>query len=158
LAKFQLLHIFGKCYIVHYISNALSQMKGGSRLNLNTSGSKPIYVQIAEWLETEILIGNIQQDEKIYSQYQLADMFNINPATAAKGLNILADASVLYKKRGLGMFVTANANEMILNKRKNQTLKRLVKEIVVEAEHLNVSENELLQMIQAAYKDRGESK
>ncbi|QGQ44541.1 GntR family transcriptional regulator [Metabacillus sediminilitoris] len=123
---------------------------------LNTSGSKPIYVQIAEWLETEILSGNIQQDEKIYSQYQLADMFNINPATAAKGLNILADASVLYKKRGLGMFVATNAKEMILSKRKNQTLKRLVKDIVIEAEHLNVSENELLQLIQAAYKDRGE--
>jgi DNA-binding transcriptional regulator YhcF (GntR family) len=45
---------------------------------------------------------------------------------------------------------------MILSKRKNQTLKRLVKEIVIEAEHLNVSENELLQLIQAAYKDRGE--
>jgi GntR family transcriptional regulator len=131
-------------------------LKGGSRLILNTSGTKPIYVQIAEWLETEILGGNIQQDEKIYSQYQLADMFNINPATAGKGLNILADESVLYKKRGLGMFVSANAKEIILNKRKNQTLKRLVKEIVLEAEHLNVSENELIQMIQRVFKDRGE--
>ena len=46
---------------------------------------KPIYLQIAEWLETEILSGNIAADEKIYSQYQLAAMFNINPATAAKG-------------------------------------------------------------------------
>ncbi|MBZ5750790.1 MULTISPECIES: GntR family transcriptional regulator [Metabacillus] len=123
---------------------------------LNTDGTKPIYVQIAEWLETEILSGRIKQDEKIYSQYQLADMFNINPATAAKGLNILADESILYKKRGLGMFVSTDAKEMILTKRKNQTLKRLVREIVLEAERLSVSENELLQMIKEANKGKGE--
>jgi GntR family transcriptional regulator len=70
-------------------------------LKLETDGIKPIYVQIAEWLETEILSGNIREDERIYSQYQLADMFNINPATAARGLNILADEKVLYKKEGL---------------------------------------------------------
>lgn len=132
-------------------------LKGGLRLILNTDGTKPIYVQIAEWLETEILSGNIKQDEKIYSQYQLADMFNINPATAAKGLNILADELILYKKRGLGMFVSTNAKDMILNKRKNRTLKKLVREIVMEAERLSVSEDELLQMIKAANnEDKGD--
>lgn len=138
---------------MHYDSRL---MKGGFRLILNTDGTKPIYVQIAEWLETEILSGHIKQDEKIYSQYQLADMFNINPATAAKGLNILADESILYKKRGLGMFVSTDAKEMILTKRKNQTLKHLVREIVLEAERLSVSENELLQMIKEANKGKGE--
>ncbi|MBO1512913.1 GntR family transcriptional regulator [Metabacillus bambusae] len=124
---------------------------------LNTDSTKPIYVQIAEWLETEILSGNIKQNEKIYSQYQLADMFNINPATAAKGLNILADELILYKKRGLGMFVSTDANSIILNKRKNRTLKRLVREIVMEAERLSVSEDELLQMIKAANnEDKGD--
>ncbi|OAS83987.1 MULTISPECIES: GntR family transcriptional regulator [Metabacillus] len=124
---------------------------------LNTDGTKPIYVQIAEWLETEILSGNIKQDEKIYSQYQLADMFNINPATAAKGLNILADELILYKKRGLGMFVSTDAKFNILNKRKSRTLKRLVREIVMEAERLSVSEDELLQMIKAANnEDKGD--
>ena len=131
--------------------------KGGLRLILNTDSTKPIYVQIAEWLETEILSSNIKQDEKIYSQYQLADMFNINPATAAKGLNMLADELILYKKRCLGMFVSTNAKDMILNKRKNRTLKKLVREIVMEAERLSVSEDELLQMIKAANnKDKGD--
>ncbi len=109
--------------------------------------TKPIYIQIAEWLETEILKGHHKQDEKIYSQYQLADMFNINPATAAKGLNILADEAILYKKRGLGMFVSENANEIILTKRKNQTLKRLVHDLVIEAERLHVGEAELIAMV-----------
>jgi GntR family transcriptional regulator len=118
-------------------------------LNLNLDGSKPIYLQISEWLEREILNGNFESDQKIYSQYQLAEIFNINPATAAKGLNILVDENILYKKRGLGMFVASTAKEMILNKRKNQTLKRLVQEIVLEAERLNVSNEELIEMIKA---------
>ncbi|ETI68624.1 GntR family transcriptional regulator [Neobacillus vireti] len=117
---------------------------------LNLDGTKPIYVQISEWLENEILNGNVESEQKIYSQYQLAEIFNINPATAAKGLNILADEQILMKKRGLGMFVTSNAKEMILTKRKNQTLKRLVQEIVLEAGRLQVSKEELIDMIKTA--------
>ncbi|MFK9092170.1 GntR family transcriptional regulator [Bacillus salipaludis] len=121
----------------------------------NLDGTKPIYIQISEWLENEILNGNFESDQKIYSQYQLAEIFNINPATAAKGLNILADEQILYKKRGLGMFVTSNAKETILAKRKSQTLKRLVQEIVLEAGRLQVSKEELIEMIKTA--DIGEA-
>ncbi|MFC0472546.1 GntR family transcriptional regulator [Halalkalibacter kiskunsagensis] len=114
---------------------------------LNSDSSKPIYVQISEWIETEILRGKITSDQKVYSQYQLADMFNINPATAAKGLTLLVDEQVLYKKRGLGMFVAKEAREIILKRRKSQTLKKLVTELVLEAERLEVSEEELFEMI-----------
>jgi len=116
---------------------------------LNIDGMKPIYVQIAEWLEIEILHGNIGCDEKVYSQYQLAEMFNINPATAAKGLSLLADENIIYKKRGLGMFVAANAKELILLKRKDQTLKQLLFGVLTEAERLGVSDEELFEMIKA---------
>jgi len=128
---------------------------GGESLLFNLDGTKPIYIQLSEWLENEILNGNFESDQKIYSQYQLAEIFNINPATAAKGLNILADEQILYKKRGLGMFVANSAKEMILAKRKNQTLKRLVQEIVLEARRLQVSKEELIEMIKTA--DIGEA-
>ncbi|HOA35892.1 MAG TPA: GntR family transcriptional regulator [Bacillota bacterium] len=123
------------------------------------SGSemKPIYLQLSEWLETEILSGNITAGEKIYSQYQLAEMFNINPATAAKGLNILADEKILYKKRGLGMFVSPEAGEIILRKRREQVRARL-RELVKEAELLDISESELITMITAARKRNKEER
>lgn len=125
---------------------------------LNSDSMKPIYVQIAEWLETEILSESIKRDEKVYSQYQLAEMLNINPATAAKGLNILADENIVYKKRGLGMFVSEDAKKMIMAKRRNQTLRSLVAELVREAEHLQVTEEELIEMIQEAKRDmKGDS-
>ncbi|MGM9929778.1 MAG: GntR family transcriptional regulator [Bacillus sp. (in: firmicutes)] len=122
---------------------------------LHSDSSKPIYVQIAEWLETEIISGHFESNQKVFSQYQLAEMFNINPATAAKGLNILVDENILYKKRGLGMFVTSSALETILDKRKNQTLKRLVEELVLEANRLSVSEAELIKLIQSVNKKEG---
>ncbi len=106
---------------------------------------KPIYLQVSEWLETEILSGNLTADEKIYSQYQLAEMFNINPATAARGLNILAVENILYKKRGLGMFVSHEAIEIIRRKRRELVLERLL-ELVKEAEILKISETELIAM------------
>ncbi|WP_223701787.1 GntR family transcriptional regulator [Sutcliffiella deserti] len=122
---------------------------------LNADGSKPIYIQIAQWIETEILNGNLEQDQKVFSQYQLAEMFNINPATAAKGLTMLVEEKMLYKKRGLGMFVTQHAKEIILSKRKNHTLKRLVQELVLEADRLDVGEEELVEMIRKI--SRGEN-
>ncbi|WP_318246233.1 GntR family transcriptional regulator [Bacillus sp. PS06] len=114
---------------------------------LNPDSMKPIYVQLAEWLETEILNEHIKENEKIYSQYQLAEMFTVNPATAAKGLNILADERILYKKRGLGMFVAPEAKTWILKKRKDQIMKTLILELVVEAERLGVDEDELISLI-----------
>lgn len=121
---------------------------------LNPASSKPIYVQIAEWLENEILDEQIKPHERIYSQYQLADMFNINPATAAKGLNLLLEEDLVYKKRGLGMFVTEQAKAKLLAKRKEETLSQLIREIVKEAERLGVEEAELIQMITQAISDR----
>lgn len=112
-------------------------------------------MQIAEWLETEILEGHLKKDEKVYSQYQLAEMFNINPATAAKGLNLLADENILYKRRGLGMFVSSSAEEIIHNKRKNITLKKLIENVVIEANRLQIKKDELMGLIEVEYESIG---
>ncbi|MFD2761845.1 GntR family transcriptional regulator [Lentibacillus juripiscarius] len=110
-------------------------------------GAKPIYIQIAEWLENQILNGYFRPHDKVHSQYTLADMFNINPATAAKGLNVLYDEQILYNKRGLGKFVTDAAVTTILEKRKNDTLKRMLRDVVIEARHLHIEDEELLAML-----------
>jgi DNA-binding transcriptional regulator YhcF (GntR family) len=114
---------------------------------INTNSTKPIYVQIAEWLENEIIAERFTDDQKVYSQYQLAELFNINPATAAKGLTILVEEKTLYKKRGLGMFVAPEAKKMILEKRRNETLTKMVADIVLEAKRLSVTKMELIQLI-----------
>lgn len=143
-----LLSFFPFYYTLNYISNALI-LNGGYSV-ISGDGTKPLYIQISEWLENEILRGTFTSDEKVHSQYQLAEMFNINPATAAKGLNKLANEKILYKKRGLGMFVVPQAKETILVKRKNETLKQLITDLLLEAKRLDVSEEELIEMIKSA--------
>lgn len=121
--------------------------KGGFFVYVNLDSTTPIYIQIAEWLQHEIVAGRLQNDDKVYSQYQLAELFNVNPATAGKGLTILLEEQLLYKKRGLGMFVTPNAKDRILSKRRNETLTKMAQNLVVEAKRLLVSDEELLELI-----------
>jgi len=123
---------------------------------LDTEGSKPIYIQISEWIENEILKGRFRVDEKVYSQYKLADIFTINPATAAKGLNVLANEHILYDKRGLGKFVAHDAVEVIKDKRKNQTLKGLMKDIVSEASYLGLDQETVLSLLKETYDEMEE--
>jgi len=122
---------------------------GGVILLLNTDNMKPIYMQISQWLENQILNNSLTADEKMYSQYQLAEMYNINPATAGKGLTILLNENILYKKRGLGMFVSPQAKELIFKKRKNETLRGQVIELLTESKRLNLGEAELFELIKS---------
>ncbi|WP_341300329.1 GntR family transcriptional regulator [Lysinibacillus sp. FSL H8-0500] len=117
-------------------------------MHIQLNNSTPIYLQIAEWLQHEIIADRLQADEKVYSQYQLAELFNINPATAGKGLTLLLEEQLLYKKRGLGMFVIADAKDKILRKRRNEILTKMAKDLVLEARRLLVSDEELLRLIQ----------
>lgn len=116
-------------------------------MDFNAQNTTPIYIQIAEWLENEILADRLLPDGKVYSQYQLAEIFNINPATAGKGLTILVEKEILYKKRGLGMFVVTDAKHRILATRRNETLTKMAKEIVLEAKRLSVPDEDLIELI-----------
>ena len=76
-------------------------------LNEQTS----IYLQIAKMLEDGILRGIYPEDTQVPSTNELARTLCINPATAAKGLNLLTEDGILYKRRGIGMFVAPRAAE-----------------------------------------------
>ncbi|AWE06008.1 GntR family transcriptional regulator [Lysinibacillus sp. 2017] len=122
-------------------------------MDFTAQSTTPIYIQIAEWLENEIIADRLLPDSKVYSQYQLAEIFNINPATAGKGLTILVEKEILYKKRGLGMFVVSDAKQRILTIRRSETLTKMAKEIVQEAKRLAVSDEDLIALIQHIQKE-----
>lgn len=116
-------------------------------MNEVLSQEKSIYLQIAEMIETDILRGIILEEEKVASTNELAKQYAINPATAAKGINILVDEGVLYKKRGIGMFVSSGAKEIILNRRKGEFLETYVKRLLQEAKSLGLKREEIIEMI-----------
>lgn len=115
-------------------------------------GQVPIYVQIAQWLENEIIEQRFEADAKVFSQYQLAEKFNVNPATAGKGLTILLEKELLYKKRGLGMFVMEGACEKLMDERVQHGLHDKVAELVEEAQRLNISEGQLIALIERIFR------
>ena len=77
---------------------------------------KSIYIQIKEMIENDILRDVLLEEERVPSTNELARLYAINPATAAKGINLLVDANILYKKRGIGMFVAEGAKKRIMKK------------------------------------------
>lgn len=109
---------------------------------------KSIYLQIAESIETDILRGILLEEERVPSTNELAKLYAINPATAAKGVNILVDEGILYKKRGIGMFVTAGAKEAILNRRRSEFYDNYVKKLLEEAASIGLDRDEVVRLIQ----------
>ena len=112
-----------------------------------------IYLQIAQMLEDDILRGVYREEEQVPSTNELARGYNINPATAAKGINLLVADGVLYKKRGIGMFVASGAEETVRRKRKAAFYDGFVRPMVKEGASLALSEEELLAMVQQAVKE-----
>ena len=109
---------------------------------------KSIYLQIAESIETDIRRGILLEEERVPSTNELAKLYAINPATAAKGVNILVDEGILYKKRGIGMFVAAGAKEAILNRRRSEFYDNYVKKLLEEAASIGLDRDEVVRLIQ----------
>ena len=114
---------------------------------LDLNSDKSIYMQIAEIIENDIILGNLKEEDQAPSTNEFARVYQINPATARKGLNILVDEEILYKKRGLGMFVGLGARKKIIKKRQEAFLKDSLPEIIREADRLEISLEELLNHI-----------
>lgn len=109
---------------------------------------KSIYLQISEMIENDILRDIIQEEERVPSTNELAKLYTINPATAAKGVNILVESGILYKKRGIGMFVATGAKDQIKKRRKEDFYDNYVKTLITEAKNLGISKEELIAMIE----------
>ena len=112
----------------------------------NLNEEKPIFLQIAEMLKDAILNGSYSEESQIPSITEFSVAYKINPATALKGVNILVDEGLLYKKRGLGMFVSEGARERLALQRKEDFYMKYIKPMVKEAGNLRIEKNELMTM------------
>ncbi|HIW53716.1 MAG TPA: GntR family transcriptional regulator [Candidatus Ruthenibacterium merdigallinarum] len=122
-------------------------------MNGNFNDASAIYLQIAAMLEDDILRGVLREEEQAPSTNELARAYSINPATAAKGLNLLVDEGILYKKRGIGMFVASDSRKKIIEKRKDAFYETYVKSLVREAGALGITREELADMIGRAARE-----
>ena len=120
-------------------------------MKLNFDDEKPVFLQIAEGMEDAILTGVFQGESQIPSTTELSVTYKINPATALKGINLLVDAGIVYKKRGVGMFVAEGAVRKLRQKRKDQFYENFVSRLVEEAKKLEITDMEIISMIERGF-------
>ncbi|MCU1482277.1 MAG: GntR family transcriptional regulator [Subtercola sp.] len=109
---------------------------------------RPIFVQIAEQIENEIIDGTLPEEGQIPSTNEFAAFHRINPATAGKGVNVLVENGTLYKKRGIGMFVATGARERLLVIRRDEFEKQFIRPLVTEAAKLGITREQLVALLQ----------
>ncbi|AEB73140.1 GntR family transcriptional regulator [Lentilactobacillus buchneri] len=115
------------------------------------NSSEPIYRQVAEQIEDAIASGGFAEGDQIPSTTEISKEFHINPATVLKGMNIVAAKNLIEKRRGLGMFVQAGARQRILVEKRNGFFDEFVENLVREAQNLDISEDELLNLVKRGY-------
>jgi GntR family transcriptional regulator len=108
---------------------------------------RPIFVQLAEQIENDILSGALAEESQVPSTNEFAAFHRINPATAGKGVNLLVDTGILYKKRGIGMFVATGSRDRIVAQRRERFEADYVQPLLVEATKLGMTQRDVADLI-----------
>ena len=122
-------------------------------MQFNFESDTPIYIQVAEQIKDAILSGAFPEKTQIPSTTEVSVTYKINPATALRGVTLLVDAGILYKKRGVGIFVQKGAAEKILNQRKDAFYNGYIIRLLEEAKKLHISRQEIIRMIEEEITD-----
>ena len=120
-------------------------------MNLDFSGETPIYLQITAGMEDAIFTGAFPEDAQVPSTTELSASLKVNPATVLKGMNLLVDEGLLYKKRGLGLFVAEGAADKIKKKRQRQFYEKYVLSLVAEARKLGLTKEEVMEWMERGF-------
>ena len=120
-------------------------------MKIDFASQTPIFVHVQQGLEDEILSGVYREVEQIPSITELAASYKINPATALKGINLLVDAGIVYKRRGIGMFVCDGALQKLKEKRQEEFFTQYVLPLIQEAKRLSISPQQLQEWIERGF-------
>ena len=120
-------------------------------MKIDFGSQTPIFLQLSQGLEDEILSGVYREGEQIPSITELAASYKINPATALKGINLLVDAGIVYKKRGIGMFGSQGALQLLKEKRQDEFFQQYVLPMVQEAKRISIQPETLRDWIERGF-------
>ena len=120
-------------------------------MKIDFNSLKPAYIQIAESVEDDIINGNLAEGGAAYSQLVIAKELSVNPATAAKGINVLVTKGILEKQRGASMVVAHGAQERLLRERRENKFKEHIANLISEAEKIKLSETDVIAEIKSYY-------
>lgn len=121
-------------------------------MNYKFSNDRPIFLQLSEYIEADILSGVFAEESPLPSTTELSVELKLNPATTLKGVNILVDQGLVEKKRGIGMFVVKGAREIILKKQRNAFNEEYLLPLISIAKNLGIERDDLIKSIMELYK------
>ena len=119
----------------------------------NLLESLPIYIRIVEGIKNAILDKVLNEEEQIPSTTHLSKEYNINVATVNKAINVLVDEGLVYKKRGIGMFVKEGALNTLIEERRKVFKERYIKASLIEAKKLNYTIDDLQTIVKEAFEE-----
>ena len=122
-------------------------------MQIDTSGDRPIFLQIADQIEDAVFTGVFPEGQQVPSTTEISAQWQINPHTVLKGMNLLVEQEILFKKRGLGMFVKEGACARIRAKRQQGFFDRYVASLVAEAKKLDLTREQVVALIERGYTD-----
>ncbi|WP_424937692.1 MULTISPECIES: GntR family transcriptional regulator [Bacteria] len=108
---------------------------------------RALFLQIAEAIEESILDGTLTEESQAPSTNELAAFYRINPATAAKGVAMLTEKGILHKRRGVGMFVSGGARDVLLGERRAAFADRFIDPLLAEARMIGLGPDDLATLL-----------
>lgn len=109
------------------------------------SNDTPIYLQIIEFLKTEIITGKYKPGEKLMSVREFSLHFQVNPNTIQKALFELENMGLIITERTNGKFVSNN--EELIEKVKNETVEKMVKDFYLSFVKMGVSKEQVIEIL-----------
>jgi DNA-binding transcriptional regulator YhcF (GntR family) len=113
----------------------------------------PIYLQLKTEVEDVILSGALKTEDMVQSIRNLAQEYAINPLTVSKAIGELETEGIIYKKRGIGFFVTDTAQASIRRKRMQEYLETEVKSFIRKAAQLGIELEDIVALIKSTYEE-----
>lgn len=120
-------------------------------MKFDYSGEYPLFQQVANELEKAIFANIYAAGQQVPSTTEIANSYQINPATILKGINLLVDEGIVEKRRGIGVFVTSNAHDIIRQKRKHNFMSKQLSQFIARAKALDLSKDELILLIEKEF-------
>ena len=120
-------------------------------MNIDPGSDVPLFVQIAEQIEDDVFTGVYVEGDRVPSTNELSALLGINPHTVLKGMNILVDEGIIYKRRGMGMYVQDGAVDKVRAKRKGAFEERYVRALLAEAKKLGLKKAQVIALIEKGY-------
>ena len=127
-------------------------------MRIDFNNIKPIYIQVADAIEDDIITGKLAEGDAVYSQLTLSKELKINPATAAKGINQLVSKGILQKQRGLSMTVAIGAKDRLLDERRETEIYKLAENLVNTAIKVGLSESSVISKVSELFNSRKNNK